>query len=162
MTRIGFYAGSFDPPTLGHVELLERALALVDRLVVGVGRNVEKRSWLDVEVRLELLRAVAPEGVEVVAFEGLAVEAARSVGSTLLIRGVRGPEDVNSELTMARANRRLAPDIETLLIVGSPDTAHVSSRLVREVHASGGDVTHFVSAPVAAVLAERVTSTRSS
>lgn len=155
MTRIGFYAGSFDPPTLGHVELLQRALALVDKLVVGVGRNVEKRSWLDVDVRLALLREVAPAGVEVVAFEGLAVEAAADVGSRLLVRGVRGPEDVNSELTMARANRRLDPRCETILLVGSPDTAHVSSRLVREVHASGGDVTHFVPEPVAAVLAAR-------
>ena len=160
MTRIGFYPGSFDPPTLGHVELIARATALVDRLVVGVGRNIEKRSWLDVEQRLELLRAVTPEGVEVMAFEGLAVEAARSVGAGLLVRGVRGPEDVNSELTMARANRRLAPTCETVLLVGSPDTAHVSSRLVREVHASGGDVSSFVPEPVAALMAARADSPR--
>ena len=152
MTRTGFYAGSFDPPTLGHLDLIERSLVVVDRLVVGVGRNIDKAPWMSLEQRLELLAAIVPLGVEVSAFDGLAVAAARAVGANVLLRGVRGPEDVAGELTMARANRRLDPDCETVLLVSSPGTSHISSRLVREVHKAGGDVGLFVQRKVAAAL----------
>lgn len=154
MVRTGFYAGSFDPPTLGHVDLMERALAVVDRLVVGVGRNIDKAPWIPLEQRLALLEAIVPKDVMVMPFDGLAVAAARTVGASILLRGVRGPEDVAGELTMARANRRLAPECETVLLVSSPGISHISSRLVREVHKAGGDVGLFVPRRVAAVLAK--------
>jgi pantetheine-phosphate adenylyltransferase len=96
-----------------------------------------------------------PEGVEVMPFDGLAVAAAQRVGARLLLRGVRGPEDTSSELQMSRANRLLDPGVETLLLLASVETAHISSRLVREVHRSGGDVSLFVPPLVAAALAER-------
>src|SRR5262249_43195415 len=132
MTRAGFFAGSFDPPTLGHLDLVARARGVVDRLVVGVGVkaekapglagrervvgvgiNAEKSPWLPVEERLALLRELVPAEVEVVAFDGLAVQAARRAGATLLLRGVRGEADLATELPMALANRRLAPELET-------------------------------------------------
>jgi pantetheine-phosphate adenylyltransferase len=155
MTRIGFFAGSFDPPTLGHLDLVSRARYVVDRLVVGVGINSDKAPWLPVEERLALLRELVPADVEVVAFDGLAVQAARRAGATLLLRGVRGEADLATELPMALANRRLAPELETVLLAGSPEVAHVSSRLVREIVRSGGDATPFLPPLVAQRLARR-------
>jgi len=143
-TRVGFFAGSFDPPTLGHLELVGRAGALVDRLVIGVGVNADKTPWLSLEERLALLSELLPSGVAAAPLSGLAVDAARSAGATLLLRGVRSEADLAVELQMALANRRLAPELETVVLIGSPEVAHVSSRLVREVWAGGGDVGHFV------------------
>ena len=155
MTRTGFFAGSFDPPTLGHMDLVARARAVVDRLVLGVGVNADKTPWLPVEERLALLAELLPSDVVVVAFDGLAVDAARRAGATLLLRGVRGEADLAVELPMALANRRLAPQLETVLLVGAPDVAHVSSRLVREVARAGGDVSAFVPPLVAQRLQRR-------
>jgi pantetheine-phosphate adenylyltransferase len=152
MARVGFFAGSFDPPTLGHVELVRRALNVVDRLVVGIGRHAHKLPWLTVEQRQELLSSVLPDSVEVVVFDGLAVAAAREAGATLLLRGLRSEDDAASELTMARANACLDAGIETAFLASSPETTYISSRLVREVHQSGGDVSLFVPAEVAAML----------
>jgi pantetheine-phosphate adenylyltransferase len=155
MTRTGFFAGSFDPPTLGHLDLVARARAVVDKLVVGVGVNLDKTPWLPLEERLALLAELLPSDVTVLSFDGLAVDAARRAGATLLLRGVRGEADLAQELPMALANRRLAPALETVLLVGSPDVAHVSSRLVREVARSGGDVSPFVPPLVAQRLMQR-------
>ena len=154
-TRVGFFAGSCDPPTLGHLELVSRAAAIVDRLVIGVGVNADKTPWLSLEERLGLLSELLPSGVSAAPFTGLAVEAARRAGATLLLRGVRSEADLAVELQMALANRRLAPELETVVLVGSPEVAHISSRLVREVHAGGGDVGHFVPPLVAQFLARR-------
>ena len=153
--RVGFFAGSFDPPTLGHLELVSRAGAIVDRLVIGVGVNADKTPWLSLDERLALLAELLPSGVTAAPFSGLAVEAARRAGATLLLRGVRSEADLSGELQMALANRRLAPDLETVVLVGSPEVAHISSRLVREVHAGGGDIGHFVPPLVAQFLRRR-------
>jgi pantetheine-phosphate adenylyltransferase len=155
MTRVGFFAGSFDPPTFGHMDLVSRAAQVVDQLVLGIGVNVDKQSWLAVEERIGLLKELVPAGVDVVSFSGLAVEAARAAGARVLVRGVRSEADMASELQMVLANRRLAPDIETIVLVGSPEVAHISSRLVQEVHASDGDVGLFVPPLVAAALERR-------
>lgn len=153
MSRTGFFAGSFDPPTLGHADLVARALGVLDRLVVGVGRNADKRAWLPLEERLALLTACLPPEVAVLSFEGLAVEAARRAGATVLVRGVRSEADLSLELPMALANRRLAPELETVLLVGAPELAHVSSRLVREIVRAGGDASPFLPPLVAQRLA---------
>jgi pantetheine-phosphate adenylyltransferase len=144
MTRVGFFAGSFDPPTLGHLDLVRRAHEVVDTLVVGVGVNVDKTPWISTEERLALLTELLPSTVRVVTFSGLAVTAAREAGATLLLRGVRSEADMSGELQMALANRRLAPELETVVLIGSPEVAHISSRLVREVAGSGGDIKLFV------------------
>ncbi len=155
MARTGFFAGSFDPPTLGHLDLVRRALLVVDKLVVGVGANADKAPWLAIDERIALLAELLPAGVEVVPFHGLAVEAAARAGARILLRGVRSETDMAGELQMALANRRLAPELETVVLVGAPDVSHISSRLVREVHRAGGDVSVFVPRLVAERLAGR-------
>lgn len=155
MTRTGFFAGSFDPPTLGHVELVEQATSLVDRLVVGVAANDDKRPWLSGAERLVLLRRCLPAEVEVVLVEGLAVDAARSAGASVLFRGLRSAGDADGEIQMARANRALDAGLQTVFLVSSAAVSHVSSRLVREVQRAGGDVTTMVPEPVAAALASK-------
>jgi pantetheine-phosphate adenylyltransferase len=137
------------------MDLVRRAAGVVDRLVLGLGINADKSAWLTLEERLALLRELVPSGVEVVAFEGLAVDAAQAAGACVLVRGVRSEADMAGELQMALANRRLAPGVETIVLVGSPEVAHISSRLVREVHASDGDVGLFVPPLVVRALARR-------
>jgi pantetheine-phosphate adenylyltransferase len=155
MTRIGFFAGSFDPPTLGHMDLIERGAKVVDKLVVGVGINAEKTPWLPAADRVALLKQIVPAGVEVVSFTGLAVTAAQAAGASLMLRGVRSSGDVAFESQMALANRRLAAELDTVLLVASIDVAHISGRLVRDVHRAGGDVSVFVPPVVADALAKR-------
>lgn len=154
MERIGFFAGSFDPPTHGHLALVRRALRVVDRLCVGVGRNADKPGWIPVDARIRLLEAMVPERVTVTAFEGLAVDAARTAGASLLVRGLRNNADLDAEMPMALANESLAPGLETIMLVAAPGVSHVSSRLVREIHRSGGDVTSFVPREVVDFLAD--------
>ncbi len=144
MSRCGFFAGSFDPPTYGHLDLIVRALQVVDRLVVGVGINADKEPWLPVEERVDLLQQTVPETVEVVAFDGLAVAAARNVNATLLVRGVRSETDLASESVMARVNEQLDPELHTVILLASPKVSSISSRLVREIHRAGGPVDRFV------------------
>ena len=145
MTRTGFVTRSRCPSVGG----------IVDRLVVGIGLNADKSPWLPLHERLELLAALLGPDVRVVSYAGLSVDAARAAGASVLLRGVRSEADMAQELQMALANRRLAPELETVVLIGSPEVAHISSRLVREVHRSGGDVTLFVPAAVAACLARR-------
>jgi len=155
MTRTGFFAGSFDPPTLGHLDLVVRARGVVDEVVVGVGYNADKSPWLPLPDRLALLAEVLGSDVRVVSYAGLSVDAARAAGASVLLRGVRSETDMALELQMALANRRLAPDLETVVLIGAPELSHISSRLVREVHRAGGDVSLFVPPAVAACLARR-------
>lgn len=155
MASKGFFPGSFDPPTLGHLDLIRRAAAVVDSLVVGVGINAEKTPWIPAPERVALLKEMAPPGVEVLSFTGLAVDAARDAGANLIVRGMRAFADVDFETQMALANRKLADDIETVLLVASTEVAHISGRLVRDVHRAGGDVSHFVPPVVVAALSKR-------
>jgi pantetheine-phosphate adenylyltransferase len=158
MARTGFFAGSFDPPTLGHLDLVARARAVVDELVVGIGINADKAPWLPLHERMELLAGLLGGRARVVSYTGLSVDAARAAGASVLLRGVRSETDMAQELQMALANRRLAPGIETVVLIGSPEVAHISSRLVREVQRSGGDVSLFVPPSVVACLARRASS----
>jgi pantetheine-phosphate adenylyltransferase len=155
MARTGFFAGSFDPPTLGHLDLVARARGIVDELVVGVGLNADKSPWLPLPERLALLAELLGPRVRIVSYAGLSVDAARAAGARVLLRGVRSETDMAQELQMALANRKLAPELETVVLVGSPEVAHISSRLVREVHRAGGDVSLFVPPAVVACLARR-------
>lgn len=157
------YAGSFDPVTNGHLDLLRRARKIFDGVVVGIGVNVEKRGLFTPEERAEMVRThVADVGdVEVVVFHGLAVECAREHGCHCLVRGIRGVSDLDSEMAMAITNRQLAPEIETLFLSPSVDYHHVSSRLIREVLGSGRSLDHFVPADVAAATMKRLAERRS-
>ena len=133
--HIAVYPGSFDPITLGHLDVLRRAARLYDRLIVGVGINAEKRPMFEGDERIALIEKAVEEfdNVEVRSFSGFAVDFVRACGACVMIRGVRPITDIPAELTMMMANRRLAPDIETLFMIADGELAHVSSSLVRQV-----------------------------
>ena len=139
-TRHAVYAGSFDPPTLGHVDLIRRASQVFDRVTVAVGINPEKSPLFSPSQRVDLLRRVCEfPGVEVASFEGLTVEFVRSLGAGVLVRGVRTVSDIEAEATLTLANRTLAPDIETVFLMASEQYAHISSSLIKQVAGMGGD-----------------------
>ena len=139
--RIAVYPGSFDPITLGHLNVMERASRLFDRLIIGVGVNIEKSPMFASEERMDLVRRSTEhlENVEVRDFHGLAVEFVRECGAQIMVRGVRPITDIQAELTMMMANRRLAPEIETLFMIADGELAHVSSSLIREIAPLAGD-----------------------
>jgi pantetheine-phosphate adenylyltransferase len=129
------YTGSFDPVTLGHLNVIERSSRLFDRLIVGIGLNVEKTPLFSPEERVELVARVTRrfDNVEVQTFAGLAVHFVRACGSRVMIRGVRPLTDIAAEFTMLMANRQLDPDIETVLLTADEELAHVSSSLIKQI-----------------------------
>lgn len=152
--RIAIYAGSFDPITRGHEDLMTRSLSFVDRLIVAVVRNVNKSPVFTLDERVALIRdAIADEKrIEVKSFDGLLVDFAKSVKAGLLIRGLRAVSDFEYEYQMALMNRHLAPGLETVFMVPSLDTTYISASLVREVAKFGGDVSDLVHPAVAKAL----------
>lgn len=154
MTRIGIYAGSFDPVTLGHSDLIARSFAFVDKLVVAVATNVNKQPLFTVEQRTSMIRTAVGNDprVDVRSFHGLLVNFARDCGAGVIIRGLRAVSDFEYEFQMALMNRRLAPELETMFMLPSVETTYVSSSLVREVARFGGDVSPFVHPDVHAAL----------
>jgi len=156
--RVAIYAGSFDPITRGHDDLVNRSLEFVDRLVVAVATIVAKQPLFSVEERVELIRATLNDRaarVEVRQFSGLLVDFAREVGAQLLIRGLRAVSDFEYEYQMALMNRHLSPGLETVFMVPSLDTTYISASLVREVARFGGQVDDLVHPAVAAALHEK-------
>ncbi|WDR03379.1 pantetheine-phosphate adenylyltransferase [Devosia algicola] len=148
---VGFYPGSFDPVTNGHLDVVERACKLVDRLVVAVGSNATKQPLLAHESRLALLEQVlAPVGkrtdteFNIVEFSGLMVHAARDHGAKLIIRGLRDTTDYNYEMQMVGMNAQMAPDLQTVFLPSSPHVRHISATLVRQIAQMGGDISAFV------------------
>lgn len=155
-TRTAVYTGSFDPPTLGHLHIIERAGRLFDRLIIGIGVNSEKRPLFPIDQRVGLLRELvrAWPHVEVFAFEGLAVDFVRRQGSAVMVRGIRPLTDTAGEFTMMMANRKLAPDIETVFLMAGEEFAHISSSLLKQIaqlsqtEALASFVPHSVLAPL--------------
>lgn len=156
--RIAIYAGTFDPITRGHEDLMLRSLAFVDRLVVAVLRNVSKAPLFSPEERVAMIKeAVGHESrIEVRHFDGLLVDFARTVEANLLIRGLRAVSDFEYEYQMALMNRHLAPALETVFMVPSLDTTYISASMVREVARFGGDVSGLVHPAVAKALRARM------
>jgi pantetheine-phosphate adenylyltransferase len=154
MPTVALYAGSFDPITNGHADLIRRSLGFVNRLVVAVATNSSKNPLFTAEERVALIqKAVADEPrVEVRRFEGLLVDFARASGIKMIIRGLRAVSDFEYEYQMALMNRHLGAEIETVFMIPSLDTTHVSSSLVREVARFGGDVSTLVHPVVAEAL----------
>jgi pantetheine-phosphate adenylyltransferase len=154
LTRTAIYAGSFDPITRGHEDIMTRSLEFVDRLVVAVAMNVAKQPLFTVEERVGLASAAisGQPRIEVRAFGGLLVNFAREVGATLLIRGLRAVSDFEYEYQMALMNRHLSPRLETVFMIPSLDTTYISASLVREVARFGGDVSALVHPEVARAL----------
>ena len=152
--RIAIYAGSFDPITRGHEDLISRSLEVVDRLIVAVATNSAKTPLFSVEERVELITAaVANEPrIEVKSFEGLLVDFAARENAKLLIRGLRAVSDFEYEYQMALMNRHLSPRLETVYMVPSLETTYISASLVREIARFGGDLTSLVHPAVASAL----------
>ena len=133
--RTAVYTGSFDPITLGHLNVIERSSKLFDKLIVGIGINVEKKALFTPGERVELVCDVLSrfENVEVQTFDGLAVDFVRSQKSRIMVRGVRPLTDIAAEFTMLMANRQLDPDIETVFLMADGEFAHVSSSLIKQL-----------------------------
>ena len=155
--RIAVYTGTFDPVHLGHIDIIHRGSQLYDRLVVGVGINPDKATLFSIEERVELLKAVtAPFGnVEVLPFTGLAVQFVRGLGAGVMIRGLRTLSDMEYEFTMSLMNLNLDPGVETVFLMAKEEFSHVSSSLLRQIAALGGDVSKFIPGPVKGPLVER-------
>lgn len=157
--RHAVYAGSFDPITLGHTAVIERAARLYEHLTLAIGFNPKKASTglFSVEERLQLLEqsiAHLPH-VEVKSFTGLLIDYCRSIGAGVIVRGLRVLTDFEYEFQLALANRDLAPRVETTFLVTEHSHVYVSSSLVKEIAANGGQVHHYVSEPVAKALAQK-------
>lgn len=133
--RIAVYTGSFDPVTLGHLHIIQRAAELFDRLIVGIGFNTEKKSLFTPTERVELIQRITHSmpNVEVKSFDGLAVKFVRECNSRVMVRGVRPLTDIAGEFTMMMANRQLDADIETVFLMADEEFAHVSSSLIKQI-----------------------------
>lgn len=140
-SRVAVYTGSFDPLTLGHLNVIERSSRLVDRLVVGVGINLEKGPLFSIDERVNLVSRITKRlgNVEVRKFSGLAVTFVRECGARVMIRGVRPLTDISAEITMTMANRQLDPGIETVFLLADGEFAHVSSSLFKQIAPLAGD-----------------------
>ena len=161
MPKVAVYAGSFDPITNGHRDLIQRSLRFVDRLVVALAVNVNKQPLFTVEERIEFIRLSVEDDprIEVRFFEGLLVDFMQEVGASLSIRGIRAVSDFEYEYQMAMMNRHLADEIETVFMVPSIETTYVSSSLVRQVARFRGDVRGLVHPRVADALAHKFATT---
>lgn len=160
MPKVALYAGSFDPITNGHADLIRRSLRFVDRLVVGVAVNVSKQPLFSVEERIVLIKAALDDDprIEVRSFKGLVVNFAKEAGAQIVLRGLRAVADFEYEYQMALMNRHLAPTLETMFMVPSLEVSYVSSSLVREVARFGGDIEALVHPAVAKALREKYQS----
>jgi pantetheine-phosphate adenylyltransferase len=151
MTRIAVYPGSFDPITNGHLDILGRALAVFDRVVIGVLENPRKTPLLPADTRIAVIReavetdaAAIRDRVDVRPFDGLTVDFARANGASAIVRGLRAISDFETEMQLAHNNRVLAPDVDTVFFMTSVANGYVSSSLVKEIAAFGGDVTTMI------------------
>ena len=155
--RIALYPGSFDPPTHGHLSIIQRGLKIFDGLTVAVLKNPAKDAVFSVEERVDLLRGAlrSDQRVQVKTFSGLLVKFAQEEGVNTILRGLRAVSDFEYEFQMANMNRKLDPEIETLFMMTGEDYFYISSRFVRDVARLGGDVTGLVPPNVLAVLKKR-------
>ncbi|WP_284264973.1 pantetheine-phosphate adenylyltransferase [Roseicyclus amphidinii] len=160
--RTGLYPGTFDPITLGHVDIIERACLLVDRLVIGVAINRDKGPLFSLEERVAMVEAESARlsettGTEIVAhpFENLLIDCARDVGASIIIRGLRAVADFEYEYQMVGMNRKLDHSIDTVFLMADADRQAIASKLVKEIARLGGDVSAFVRPEIKAALAEK-------
>ena len=166
MMRIGLYPGTFDPITLGHVDIIRRACSLVDRLVIGIAINRDKAPMFDLEARVAMVEAESAPlaraaGIEVVAhpFENLLIHCAAEVQASVIIRGLRAVSDFEYEFQMVGMNRAMNDDVETVFLMADAHYQAIASRLVKEIARLGGDITGFVPPRVALALAEKFQGT---
>ena len=146
MKTKALFPGSFDPFTAGHLNILRRALTMFDEVVVAVGINQDKRGLFDMEKKLDIIHqaTVSLEGVSVISYDNLTVDTCRELGIRHIVRGVRNMLDFEAERSIADANRRLAPEVETIIIPTAQEFAHISSSAVRDILRHGGDYSSFI------------------
>jgi len=158
--RVAVYTGTFDPVHLGHLDIIERGSRLFERLIVGVGINPDKATLFSIEERVRLIREVvkAYRNVEVQAFTGLAVRFVRDAGARIMVRGLRTLSDMEYEFTMSLMNLHLDPAIETVFLMAKEEFSHVSSSLLRQIAALGGDLSKFLPDPVKTALIAKARS----
>lgn len=146
MKRTALFPGSFDPFTAGHLNILKRALTMFDEVVVAVGVNIDKRGFFSNEKRIAIIEDATRdiEGVRVIQYDNLTVDICRELGIRHIIRGVRNMIDFETERSIADANRRLAPEIETIIIPTAQEFAHISSTAVRDILKHHGDTSLFI------------------
>ena len=157
---LGVYAGSFDPVTNGHIDVVQRASKLCDRVIVAVGIHPTRQPLFDVEERLGLLRTVVKglDNVEVSSFRGLLIDYCQRIGAKVLVRGLRHAMDFEYELQIAQANADMAPAVETVFLPTSLKLAFITASLVREIASHGGDVSRYVPPVVCKALATKFDS----
>jgi pantetheine-phosphate adenylyltransferase len=160
--RIGLYPGTFDPVTLGHLDIIKRAVKLVDHLVIGVATNASKTPMFTLEERLDIMRRetapLAGDGratIAVESFDTLLVNYAEEVGASVIVRGLRAVSDFEYEFQMVGMNQRLNPEIETVFLMADPRHQAIASRLVKEIAVLGGNVAPFLTPTVADLLVKR-------
>lgn len=160
--RIGLYPGTFDPVTMGHLDIIRRAAGLVDKLVIGVAINRDKGPLFTLEERVAMVEAQTAEiareaGVEIVThpFENLLIDCARDVGAQIIVRGLRAVADFEYEYQMVGMNRQLDDSIETVFLMAEAQHQAIASKLVKEIARLGGDVSKFVTPPVRAALIKK-------
>jgi pantetheine-phosphate adenylyltransferase len=162
MARIGLYTGSFDPLTNGHLDVIRSAAAFCDRIIVGIGTHAGKAPVFSPVERVDMVRAATTKGimasVEVITFDGLAVDAAKRVNANLIIRGLRDATDFDYEMQMAGMNGAMSPRVQTVFVPASPSVRHITATLVRQIASMGGDVSSFVPLEVAQALREKFKS----
>jgi pantetheine-phosphate adenylyltransferase len=146
MKKTALFPGSFDPFTAGHLNILNRALTMFDEVVVAVGINQDKRGFFTMDQRMDIIRQAVRglEGVRIIKYDSLTIDACRELGIRHIVRGVRNMLDFENERAIADANRRLAPDIETLIIPTAQEFAHISSSAVRDILKHRGDTSLFL------------------
>lgn len=163
MKRIAVYAGTFDPVTLGHQDIALRGAQLFDELVIGIGINPDKAPLFSPEERQDLMSEIfsCAGNISVQCFSGLTVDFARSVGASVMVRGVRTVSDIETEFTMALANRTIAPDLETVFLMAAEAYSHISSTLIKQIAFMGKDqnaeqLRKFIPEPVVLPLLQKV------
>ena len=156
MKRIALFPGTFDPITIGHLDIIQRAIPIFDKLIIGIGRNANKTAMFSEELRLQWVNEIFKNEPQVSAiiYEGLTVECCQKVGANFIIRGIRYVNDFEYEKAIADMNRSLDPEIETVFLTCLPQYTSVASTLVRDVIRNGGDVAPFLPEVVAAALAK--------
>ena len=160
--RVALYPGTFDPMTLGHIDIMKRASKLCDKLIIGVAINRDKNPLFTLDERVDMVEnAVEPFreriDVEVQPFEGLLIHFVESAGASMIVRGLRAVSDFEYEFQMAGMNDRLNPDIETVFLMADPQYQTIASRLVKEIARLGGDISQFVTPEVAVRLKDKYT-----
>jgi len=157
--RLAIYPGTFDPITLGHLDIIERAVSVFDEVVIAVGRNIGKKPLFTVEERIEMIEKTTAhlDNVRVSFFDGLVVEYAKKLNAVAMIRGLRAMSDFEFEFQMALVNRTLSPDLVQVFLMPHEAYTHLNSTIVREVSSFGGDISPFVTPYVAEILHQKLT-----